>query len=224
MAKDIYGIDFKSMSDNIASALIDAWAAGESAVDAYKKTVKDALKDVLKSVIAQEYVQTMLAPVEEKFIKAFKKSSGKIEVGGDAYNALSDLIDSTATVTGQVTDAMNAAEEIAKKKGITLKDESSSSSASGSIKNITEDKADLLVSYMNATRSDVSVQKLQLEKISKEILPDFSNTFGGMLASLKKIEEYTKKSADNSDAITKVMAKLDNAMAVSNTGGYRLKI
>lgn len=224
MAKEIYGIDFKSMSDNIASALIDAWAAGESAVDAYKKTVKDALKDVLKSVIAQEYVQTMLAPVEEKFIEAFKKSSGKIEVGGDAYNALSDLIDSTATVTGQVTDAMNAAEEIAKKKGITLKDESSSSSASGSIKNVTEEQASLLVSYMNATRSDVSVQKLQLEKISKEILPDFSNTFGGMLASLKKIEEYTKKSADNSDAITKVMAKLDNAMAVSNTGGYRLKI
>ena len=224
MAKEIYGIDFKSMSDNIASALIDAWAAGESAVDAYKKTVKDALKDVLKSVIAQEYVQTILAPVEEKFIEAFKKSGGKIEVGGDAYNALSDLIDSTTTVTGQVTDAMNAAEEIAKQKGITLKDETSSSSASGSIKNVTEEQASLLVSYMNATRSDVSVQKLQLEKISNEILPDFSNTLGGMLSSLKKIEDNTKRSADNSDTITKVMGKLDNALTISNTGGYRLKI
>lgn len=221
MAKELYSIDFKSISQNIASSLIDAWASGESAVDAYKKTVKDAMKDILKSVIGTQYVEQILAPFEKAFVTAFTKDNGVITVGSDSYNALSDLMSASETVISSVNGAMDAAEQIAKKNGYTLRDETTSSSMAGSIKSNTEEEIGLVASYTNAMRADLSYNKINIDKIAKEILPKFNETFSGILLQVKQISENTKRSADNSDDIKEI---LKNIITPSTNGGYKVKV
>ena len=64
----------------------------------------------------------------------------------------------TTTVTS-ILDALEAAGYISKG------DEGSSSKSSSSIKNITEETADILVSYVNAIRADVSVSRVTLQQM-----------------------------------------------------------
>ena len=54
---------------------------------------------------------------------------------------------------------MDGINEVAKQYGADLKDSSSSGSTGSSIKSITENTADLLASYINAIRADVSIDR-----------------------------------------------------------------
>lgn len=207
MAKDLYGIDYKSWAAGLADALTDAWATGENAVDAYKKKVSEMIKEVGTKVIAQKYLEPLLQKNMDEFMKYFEANNGRMDERGLAILAkMYDDADQAARVTSAFLDGV---EQIANRHGDTIRDESGSS-ASSSIKNITESTADLLASYINAIRADVSVNKATLMQLLTVIqgqseMPVIARA---QLEQLEQIAGNTNKNAKFAEDIYNLLHSL----------------
>ena len=207
MAKDLYGIDYKSWAAGLADALTDAWASGENAVDAYKKKVSEMIKEVGTKVIAQKYLEPLLQKNMDEFMKYFEANDGRMDERGLAILAkMYDDADQAARVTSAFLDGV---EQIANRHGDTIRDDSGSS-ASSSIKNITESTADLLASYINAIRADVSVNKATLMQLltivqGQSEMPVIARA---QLVQLEQIARNTNKNANFAEDIYNLLHSL----------------
>lgn len=207
MAKDLYGIDYKSWATGLADALTDAWASGENAVDAYKKKVSEMIKEVGTKVIAQKYLEPLLQKNMDEFMKYFEANDGRMDERGLAILAkMYDDADQAARVTSAFLDGV---EQIANRHGDTIRDDSGSS-ASSSIKNITESTADLLASYINAIRADVSVNKATLMQLLTVVqgqseMPVIARA---QLVQLEQIARNTNKNANFAEDIYNLLHSL----------------
>lgn len=207
MAKDLYGIDYKSWAAGLADALVGAWASGENAVDAYKKKVSEMIKEVGTKVIAQKYLEPLLQKNMDEFMKYFEANDGRMDEQGLAILAkMYDDADQAARVTSAFLDGV---EQIANRHGDTIRDDSGSS-ASSSIKNITESTADLLASYINAIRADVSVNRATLMQLLTVVqgqseMPVIARA---QLVQLEQIARNTNKNANFAEDIYNLLHSL----------------
>lgn len=207
MAKDLYGIDYKSWAAGLADALVGAWASGENAVDAYKKKVSEMIKEVGTKVIAQKYLEPLLEKNMEEFLKYFEANDGRMDERGlEILAKMYDDADQAARVTSAFLDGV---EQIANRHGETIRDDSGSS-ASSSIKNITESTADLLASYINAIRADVSVNRVTLMQLLTVVqgqseMPVIARA---QLVQLEQIARNTSKNANFAEDIYNLLHSL----------------
>ena len=207
MAKDLYGIDYKSWAAGLADALTDAWASGENAVDAYKKKVSEMIKEVGTKIIAQKYLEPLLEKNMEEFMKYFEANDGRMDERGlEILAKMYDDADQAARVTSVFLDGL---ETIANRHGESIKDDSGSS-ASSSIKNITESTADLLASYINAIRADVSVNRATLMQLLTVVqgqskMPIIARA---QLEQLEQIARNTNKNANFAESIYNLLHSL----------------
>lgn len=105
-------------------------------------------------------------------------------------------------------------EAAAKANGLDLSDSSSSTLGKG-IQSITESTADLLASYLNAIRADVSIMR-QIQQGGEE------NTaiFQSQLQQLNSIAQSTQRNADAAEEISSIM----NSLVYVSTKGKALRI
>lgn len=214
MAKDLYSIDYKSWAGGLAEALVSAWEAGGNAADAYKKKITSILKEVGTKVIMQKYLEPLLEKNMEEFMKYFEDNNGILdEKGMEILARMYDDADKAAEMTNAYLDGL---EKIANRHGETLKNTEESSGQSA-IKSITEDQTNLLLSYINAMRADLSIHVQDLRRLMDQVLPDMSKSFGAQLA---KLEEIRKEVARGADGVDKMNQKLDQLM----TGVKKLSV
>ena len=214
MAKDLYSIDYKSWAGGLAEALVSAWEAGGNAADAYKKKITSILKEVGTKVIMQKYLEPLLEKNMEEFMKYFEDNNGVLdERGMEILARMYDDADKAAEMTNAYLDGL---EKIANQHGETLKNTEESSGQSA-IKSITEDQTNLLLSYINAMRADLSIHVQDLRRLMDQVLPDMSKSFGAQLA---KLEEIRKEVARGADGVDKMNQKLDQLM----TGVKKLSV
>ena len=196
MAKDLYGIDYKSWASGLADALVTAWAAGEDAADAYRKKVSEILRDVGVKIITQKYLEPLLQKNMDEFIKYFEANDGRVDERGlEILAKMYDDADKAAAVTSAYLDGL---EQIANQHGETIKD-NDSSSASNSIKGITESTADLLASYLNAIRADVAANRAMIASYYPQFLNGINQNnviANAQLAELRSIVTNTRRNAD----------------------------
>lgn len=162
MANDRYGIDLDNWADNIASALVSAFAEGKDAAVEFDNAVADIMKDVVGNIIKISVVKPAMEELKDflfgsKGIATTNSDSG-VEISAseaaDLVGKLSLLksqIDNGKSIYTVVADAM-------KSLGIDMNGKDSSAMTSG-IKGITENQADLLASYINAIRADVAIER-----------------------------------------------------------------
>ena len=224
LAKDLYGIDLKDFASNIANSLVDAFASGEDAAEAFDKTVADIMKNVLKNVLQTRYIETAMESLREYL---FGKN-GKGGILGDGNMSDSDMAGLVSQLAGlkntigesqKVWDYLN---EAAKQAGITLTDESANAKKNGlsqSAKGITEDQADVFGSYLNAIRHDVSVKRNLLENIAGTLLPTMSITAQAQLQQLNAIADNTKINADAAVEIKKSATVIQESLSSVITQG-----
>ena len=99
-------------------------------------------------------------------------------------------------------------------KDLGLYSDQSASSLSGGIKNITEETADLLASYVNAIRADVSIIRSLKEISMKDDGRENNDVISEISVSVAKIENNTRKSAENTDWMKDWMTSI--TMVTSN--------
>ena len=204
--KDVYSIDMKSWASTLTDTIVSAWAKGEDAVDAYKKKVKDMVRDVVRNIITQKIMEKALEKPLEWLTSVLDKKGQLDET--DMINFAKQVNEIGDKVVPQITGLADAL----KNEGLDMR-EDGSSSATNSIKGITEETADILASYLNAVRLDVSV----IREMHGKFIPEMSEIAKSQLTQLNLIAQNTLRNADAAERIDKTVSELnDNFNRVIN--------
>ena len=204
--KDVYSIDMKSWASTLTDTIVSAWAKGEDAVDAYKKKVKDMVRDVTKNIVSQKIMEKALEkPLE--WLTGILDKKGKLD-----ETDMNDFADKLYQVGENVVPQLTGIFDALNKNGLDLR-ENGSSSTTNSIKGITEETADILASYLNAVRLDVSV----IREMHGKFIPEMSEIAKSQLTQLNLIAKNTLRNADAAERIEKIFIEYnDNFNRVIN--------
>lgn len=220
MANELWSIDFQDWANQLSDSLVNAWRNGEDAVKAYKDTVSNMLANLMTSVIQKNYMEKILSPLADEFFEQFKDDGGKITEQSQSILArMTQYIGASVDATNA---ALSATEEYLNRNGNTLKT-TAASNVGNSISSMTEETADLLGSYMNSIRVDVTAQRTILENLQAlAIDPNFgmeaNNAIARMqLQQLNAIAENTLRHAEAADEIRRMLMSVieDETIKVS---------
>lgn len=212
--KDIYGVDMKSWASQLTDAVVSAWGKGEDAIDAYKKKARDMVKDLTKNILSQKIMEKALEGPLEALTTTIKQK-GRLEPE-DVVNVADELYKQTDNAVYNITAIL----ESLKDKGLDLSATGDSSLTNG-IKNITEETADILASYVNAIRLDVSVNRAQVKDIGELLkmrLPEMGQIQKAQLGQLTQIVMLAEARNEKLDRM------MDWMNAVSTSGRKKLYI
>lgn len=166
MAKSLYDIDVKSWASELGDALFEAWQKGEDGAGAFKKKATELIADVAKNIVVTKFIETAMSDVLKTVDSEMERTKGMLDA--QSVEALAAQMAALgSTLPDSFNNLMDGLNEGMKKSGLMdmkeLGNESGSSSLSNGIKGITEQTADLLASYVNAIRADVSVIRANYE-------------------------------------------------------------
>ena len=181
--KDIYSIDMKSWASELTNTVVSAWEKGEDAIDAYREKVKDMVKDVTKNIISQKIMENALnKPLE--YLTSVLKKKGKLD-----ETDMDELADQLYKVGDEVVPQLTGVFEALRKRGWDFRENGSSSSTKNSIKSITEDTADIIASYLNSIRLDVSVNRECIKTISDSLknIPELNVIAKSQLTAMNQL-------------------------------------
>lgn len=212
--KDIYGVDMKAWASQLTDAVISAWSKGEDAIDAYKKKAKEMVKDLTKNIVSQKIMEAALQGPLDNLTEIIKQK-GKLEPE-DVVKVADDLYNGTNNAAENITAIL----ERLKDMGLDLSENGDGSVTNG-IKNITEETADILASYVNAIRLDVSVNRAQVKDIGELLkmrLPEMGQIQKAQLGQLTQIVMLAEARNEKLDRM------MDWMNAVSTSGRKKLYI
>ena len=230
LAKELWGIDFKSWADQISDALWTAFENGEDAVKAFRDTANDIIADVAKKMMNIHFIEPAFKERETQLFGGVD-SNGNV-VKGAAYNEDTGTWNEDETLRilgkffgedGEFAKVINNSEAFYKMaERVAGVDFSSNgeSSMSGTIKGITEQTADLLASYVNATRASTAT----IEHLSVEYFPLYYQVLTNGNQSLSNIESYTSAIMRSNDVIAQKITSLDNNINGLKNKAWRLPI
>jgi len=209
LAKNLYDIDIKGWAGQFSSAIMDAWRKGGDAAKAYEQTANEVLANVANKMLAETVLEPVFKELRKQLPEMLDKGKLTKEDMGEIAKTLVDVGDKW----GSAIDELEQINEIIKEQSggrfdLKFKDELESNLGKG-IQATTEDTSQLLASYLNAIRQDVSVNRDILTNLADAITGSISNNIATAVADLKKIESNTFRSANGVDSIND---KLDAVM------------
>jgi hypothetical protein len=212
--KELMDIDLKSWAADISSAIVDAFASGADAAKAFDDTVADIIKNVIKQMTSLYIIE----PALENMRNYLFGEDGKGGVFGSDFKLTEDeipgLITELMTVKdriGEANDLFNVINDAAKKVGIDLTNQSGEGTLGKGIQSITENTADLLASYLNAIRADVSMLR---------ILAESNDSINSPLAQMQiqQMNSVIANTLRNAEAAERIETALNSVIAVSANG------
>lgn len=187
---------FGDMASELTDIIYDSVLNGSDAWDAFRQkgseTILQLGKELMQEMLMTEYLETYRKPLQEAYKSDdIKTTQEKIrEITKNMYGGLMNLVP-------MLQESAESWIEWMKNEG--FDPTASGASLANGIKSITEDTANLLASYINAIRSDVSqIRSMQ----------------AGMQASLSSLLETLPKSPTLGDYLARIEAHTAN-MSVS---------
>ena len=225
-AKDLYGIDLNGWAQQLGDSLVDAFAAGEDAAKAFDSTVGDIMRDVTSKMISQDILAPMFGDLR-RFLFGEDGESGAL--GADLTLSPEDAAKMQEYIARIKNKGIPAAQElydaIDSATGGLLSDSSASDSLREGIEGIKEDQADLLASYLNAVRADVSIQTtIHWPRLLDESLPQISVIAQSQLDCQRRIAEYARRNAEAAEAIVESNDKISRLLVRVTQGGEKFHI
>lgn len=204
---DIYSIDLKSWASQLTDSIVEAWSKGEDAATAYHDKVQELIKDLTKNILSQKIMEMALQPTLDK-LKTLLQQKGKLDEV-DIPGIADGLIEAGDNAIEGITNILDALKE----KGWDLS-ENGTLSVSNSIKNITEDTADILAAYANAIRLDVSVNRenLRLILVAVQSVPELNNIARSQLTQLTTLVALAEARNSKLDDMYSWMNKVTNGV------------
>lgn len=204
---DIYSIDIKSWASQLTDTIVEAWSKGEDAATAYHDKVQELIKDLTKNILSQKIMEMALQPTLDE-LKDKLQQKGKLDEV-DIPGIADDLIEAGDNAVENITNILDALKE----KGWDLS-ENGTLSVSNSIKNITEDTADILASYLNSIRLDCSVNRenLRLILVAVQSVPEMNNIARSQLTQLTTLVTLAEARNSKLDDMYSWMNKVTNGV------------
>lgn len=217
-AESLYGINLKDWASQLGDALYEAWQKGEDGAEAFKNKVADIMGDVMNSILkisilepAMQQLQKMLFGEDGMsgyFGKDFSLDEKELESIADYLMGVSEKTDDYYSMLDKLNNYME------KKYGISMKEEEedSGSGLSKGIQNITENTANLLASYINAIRADVSVKREYVRRLVEELFPAYNVIAQAQLQQLTMIQINTAKNVEFVEEIRDILHRNINGV------------
>lgn len=217
-AESLYGINLKDWASQLGDALYEAWQKGEDGAEAFKNKVADIMGDVMNSILkisilepAMQQLQKMLFGEDGMsgyFGKDFSLDEKELESIADYLMGVSEKTDDYYSMLDKLNNYME------KKYGISMKEEEedSGSGLSKCIQNVTENTANLLASYINAIRADVSVKREYVRRLVEELFPAYNVIAQAQLQQLTMIQINTAKNVEFVEEIRDILHRNINGV------------
>lgn len=217
-AESLYGINLKDWASQLGDALYEAWQKGEDGAEAFKNKVADIMGDVMNSILkisilepAMQQLQKMLFGEDGMsgyFGKDFSLDERELESIADYLMGVSEKTDDYYSMLDKLNNYME------KKYGISMKEEEedSGSGLSKGIQNVTENTANLLASYINAIRADVSVKREYVRRLVEELFPTYNVIAQAQLQQLTMIQINTAKNVEFVEEIRDILHRNINGV------------
>lgn len=194
--------NFGNMATELTDIIFDSVINGSDAWDQFREKGSEAILELGKQLMQEMMISEYLEPYKEQLRNAYK--------GGSIKDTQEQLREITKNMYGGLMDLIPMLQESADSWIEWMKNEgfdptASSSSLSDGIKSITESTANLIASYLNAMRSDLSqIRAMQAGMNSAmaamlESLPKAPS----LMDYLTKIEAHTANIAADTSSILK---------------------
>lgn len=206
---------FGSLADSLSNSIVDAFRNGTDAAKSFRDSVVEVLEDVGEQILKNTFMQGMFDTYQEKIKKAYEDYKGL--GGGQSDSALLNTI-ANALLAGDIADAteelakdsekatkqgeafLEMYKRIMKNHGFEVYEKDTNTPTLGkSVQSLTEDTGNLVASYLNATRADVSIIKMHMEKLMNETYPSVNLIAEAQLTQLTQIQLNT---ANNVQVLT----------------------
>lgn len=210
---------FGDMATGLTDIIFDSVMNGSDAWDQFREKGSEAILELGKQLMQEMMISEYLEPYKEQLRNAYKEGSIKDtqeqlrEITKNMYGGLMDLIP-------MLQESADSWIEWMKNEG--FDPTSSSSSLKDGIKSITENTANLIASYLNAMRSDLSqIRAMQAGMNSAmaamlESLPKAPS----LMDYLTKIEAHTANIAADTSSILKQL----KSVITTQGGGAALAV
>lgn len=215
-ADDIIEALTEKLTGNKFSDLVSSWGDAMSTMANGYEDLVDGFEGKLKDSILNSMIENIYG---DKIKALLKKTQGYAENGDKIKDSNGNVI---SEYTGaEYADVKNSTDELSKQIEATrdyLKktygwSDNSSSSSRNSVKGITEEEADLGLSYLNAIRLDCSVIRAEQAKY----YPEMSEIAKSQLSQLNAISRNTLRNADAAERIESIFVEYnDNFNRVLN--------
>ena len=224
-ANALYGIDLNGWAEQLGDSLVEAFAAGEDAAEAFDKTVGDIMRDVTSKMISQDILAPMFGDLRN-FLFGENGMGGAF--GADFKLDASEMASMKEYLDKIKNEGIPAAEELFNAineatGGILNETDTAKSGLSAGIQSVTEDTADLLASYLNAIRADVAMQTgTYWTRLLDDALPQMNVIAQSQLDTQRQIAENTLRNAVAAETIVQYSKSIDDrlrrAQADKSTG------
>ena len=189
---------YNSFVDNLMDMKYDAKAAAEDISEYF-------MRAMLSNKIGEMYSDKL-----EEWWNKFGASMEDNELTEAERKALQD------EYMGYVEEAIKLRNELANATGYNPSSNSKSSGLSKGIQGVTEETSDLLASYINAIRADVSVNREYLRVLVEDSFPSFSLIAEAQLQQLGVIADNTGKNV----AIVEEIRDILNGARIGKDRGF----
>lgn len=231
-AKNLYGIDIKGWASQIGDALVEAFAKGEDAAEAFNSTVADIMKSVVSKVISVGIVEPAMKKLQTFLFG--DGSDGYAAGEGGAFghdftlqaNEIAELggilkgLENTVGLSKDLYDTIDNATG-----GMLTEDFSGKNGLSAGIQGVTEDTADLLASYINGMRGDLSMQVHEYwPKLLNEAFPGMRVVAEAQLDIQRQIAGNTHQAALAAEKIAKSNDEISRLLVRVTQGGDKFYI
>lgn len=213
--KELYNFDFKSIADQISSALVDAFKSGEDAAKAFDNTVADIINKLAADMISLQIIQ----PAMEKIRDYLFGSKGVFMDGELSLSDAKGLVGLMGGLSDSISqgkviwDALN---EAAKEAGINLSEQANKDTLSKGTQSIKEDTGNLLGSYINAMRVEQASQGVNIMQLVM-IAQLQTDQFANMYAELLRIQVNTLATANNTSILVTLTEEIKSTSSNTNT-------
>ena len=203
-----YGDQVDEMTDTITEKLtgnsftdlVSSWGEAMSAMSNSSDDLVEHFESNLKNAILKAMVQNIYGKqIEALMSKTKKYGENNDKITDSSGNVISEY------TTSEMADIMKTTDDLSEQIEATRDDlkkrygwsDDSSSSSTNSVKSITEDTADIIVSYVNGMRADLSM----LRESQSKYLPEMSEIAKSQLSRLNLIAQNTLRNADAAERI-----------------------
>ena len=233
LAKELWNIDIQGWADQIGDALWTAFENGEDAVEAFGDTARDIISNVAKDMWQLSILKPLFNELQETLFGQFKNgrytggtikydSNGNIDMQASeqpTLEALGKYFGENGIYKQAVEGGKQFYDWVQEITGIDLSKDDSKSTGT-SIKSITEETADLLASYLNATRASVA----KIEGMQAQYLPLYYDVMTRGNSSLTNIENHTAAIMRSNDAIQRSVDDLYRDFHGLRTSAWKMPI
>ena len=206
----------EKLTGNKFSDLVSSWGDAMSTMANTSDSLVDHFEENLKKTILNSMIENIYG---DKIKALLKKTQSYAENNDKIKDSNGNVI---SEYTGaEYTDVKNTTEDLTKQIEATrdyLKkvygwSDNSSSSSRNSVKGITEETADILVSYCNSMRADLAM----VRESQAKFMPEMSEIAKSQLTQLNAIARNTLRNADAAERIESIFVEYnDNFNRVLN--------